>query len=182
MKNKTCEVCNIPNRPIWKAKTKTTPLMCKSCALKNSTSIGSFKLTTKTSNKTLHQPKKEKQDKSVPELLKLAEIVFNRFIRRRDSHTDGTFRCISCDAWKSIKEMDAGHFYSKTYSATRFSEDNVHGECITCNRFDDDHLIGYKLNLREKIGGAKMDLLKMTYRERKKWTREELLQIIDNYK
>jgi len=55
MKLKICSSCGIECY-LW----KSNPKLCKSCDLKNSTSIGSFKITYKTSNKTLHPPKKQK--------------------------------------------------------------------------------------------------------------------------
>ena len=119
---------------------------------------------------------------SVKELLVRAELVFNRWIRKRDSHSDNTFKCISCGLWKSIKEADCGHFFPKTYAATRFHEDNCHSECISCNRIDPDHLLGYAINLKVKIGTERFENLNTYRKANHKWDRSELMDIIEKYK
>lgn len=48
MKNKICGICLKEFPTMWKAKTRNKPQMCKSCALKDSTPIGGFKMTTQT--------------------------------------------------------------------------------------------------------------------------------------
>lgn len=124
---------------------------------------------------------KHKKD-SLPELLKLAEIVFNKWIRNRDTDEHGRFICISCGKRKDATEMDAGHYYPKTCSFLRFNENNVHGECQSCNRFHNDHLDAYAQNLIKKIGVVEVARLQCSFRNEKKWDREELLEIIKKYK
>lgn len=126
--------------------------------------------------------KKKKRVKLVPipKLLKKAEIVFNRFIRTRDSE-DGYFKCISDGNIYPTELMDAGHYVPKTCSFLRFNEDNVHGESKKCNAFDSFHLIGYRKNLIEKIGEEKVNWLEENKRTVKTWTRDELLEIILKY-
>ena len=53
--------------------------------------------------------------------------LFHKFIRERDKDKP----CISCGQYTTLQ---AGHFYSGGhYSALRFDEDNVHGQCLRCN-------------------------------------------------
>ena len=78
--------------------------------------------------------------------------------------------------------MDAGHFFSKTFSALRFNEDNVHSECKRCNQYDDQHLKGYEVRLKEKIGLKRFNLLLENYNKPHKWDRQELLNLIAKYK
>ena len=80
------------------------------------------------------------------------QVLFNKFIRLRDSG-GGFFTCISCSMTKSTDEMNAGHYYGVgNWDGLRFDEDNVHGECIPCNGWNDHHLFGYKENLIKKLG------------------------------
>lgn len=145
--------------------------------------VTSPKLAFQTANQfiSVTRPKKPKTE-TLPQLLKRAEKYFNLWIRRRDLLSDNTFRCISCGLFKRKSEMDAGHFYPKTYSYLRFDPDNVHGECITCNRLDDKHLAKYGLNLEEKIGWIRMERLALLKNTPCKWDRQDLLFIIENYK
>jgi hypothetical protein len=79
--------------------------------------------------------------------------------------------------------MDAGHYVpQKGGSALRFDEWNVNGECKKCNGFDPFHLVGYRKNLIEKIGLKAVEELEAKRNEVKKWTRDELLEIVNRYK
>ena len=70
---------------------------------------------------------------------------FNAFIRDRDKDN----RCITCGK-RSVS--DAGHFISCRFEATRFDENNVHGQCITCNRFEYGNQYEHSIAL-DKIHG-----------------------------
>lgn len=133
--------------------------------------------------KAQKRPAKRKQQ-NLPELLKLAEIVFNKWIRNRDSTTDNIyFVCISCDKMKPIEDADCGHYISKTYSQLRFNEFNCSAECSFCNRQDPNHLIDYRKNLINKIGIERVRELELIpFARTHKWEREELLEIISKYK
>lgn len=177
MKIKICDRCGKEGKLFW-ARTNTRQSACLLCAKKE----GNAKLSGRAESNIVVRVNTPTSKHTVTELLKLAEIVFNRWIRKRDSYSDGTFKCITCGEWKSIKDMDAGHFYSKTYAATRFDEDNVHSECSYCNRIDPNHMIGYRINLVVKIGEDRVERLRSIHKSSKKWTREELLEIIKKYK
>ena len=118
---------------------------------------------------------------TIPKLTAKAQKVFNAYIRKRDSE-DGYFTCISCGQTKTTDLMDAGHYVPvKGSSALRFDEYNVHGECKSCNGFDQFHLIGYRRNLIDKVGERKVMELEYQHRLIKKWTRTELNEIIEKY-
>lgn len=111
-------------------------------------------------------------------LLKKAQDIFNRYIRMRDADK----QCISCD--KCIIE-NASHFYNAgQYSALRFNENNVHGSCVQCNKFKHGNLSEYRVRLIKRIGEQKVLLLDISARTNrvKKWSRSELMAIIDFYK
>ena len=112
----------------------------------------------------------------LPKLLKKAEEVFNRYIRSRDNGLP----CISRGQHKEY--YDAGHYVPvKGGSFLRFHEWNVNKECKYCNGFDSFHLVGYRKNLIDKIGLDAVRYLEEHRREVKKWTREELNEIIEMY-
>lgn len=178
MKNKTCGICNKEFPSMWKAKTRDKPQMCRQCALKGSVQIGDLKI----SNKTFSEPTTNKEYKSIPELLKLATMVFNKWIRNRDI-SYGWGKCISCGEDKYHYDLQAGHYMPSTYSELRFNELNVWIECEKCNCIDDKHLIGYRKNLIDKIGLEKVEWLEShKIASDYKWKREELLDIIKKYK
>jgi hypothetical protein len=118
---------------------------------------------------------------TVGKLKKKLTKIFNEFIRLRDQDLP----CISCG--KSFPSYDAGHFFAtKGYDGIRFEEDNVHGECVGCNRFNHSHLIGYTERLPNRIGIERYQALKDKALEYKmngnKFQRYELIELIEIYK
>ena len=121
-----------------------------------------------------------KVNKSIPQLKKIAERHFNRFIRLRDQWKP----CISCG---NYRELQAGHFYSAgNYSALKFNEDNVHGQCKQCNYFLSGNLTEYEKSLRLRIGNERVDKLHILAGAYKrtgyKWDRIFLNDVINTYK
>ena len=129
-------------------------------------------------------PKKKK----LQTLLKELETIVNKYIRLRDYGKP----CISCSEYK---ELEAGHFYPvHGYKGLRYDEDNIHGECARCNRFDESHLIGYTQNLPDRIGETDFKALQKRAEEYKrgelinryyfksKYDRTEIEEMIKEYK
>ncbi len=127
-----------------------------------------------------------KKKKTLPKLKADLQKVFNKYIRLRD--LDGNkFTCIACNQVKPKDQMNAGHFYAvKGYDSLRFNEDNVNGECISCNCFNESHLIGYTINLQGKIGTNRINYLHEMAKDYKKngykWCRIDLEEMIQEYK
>ena len=121
---------------------------------------------------------KKYQNKSVAQLLKIAQKHFNKFIRKRDNVQN----CINCGRFTTLQ---AGHFYpTSTHSHLRFDEDNVHGECLKCNYFNSQsHSYGYRNNLEKKIGTERFQQLELKAKMKSgKWDRFTLIEIINKYK
>lgn len=113
---------------------------------------------------------------------KLQEIV-NAIVRQRDSE-NSFFICISCDDLKPLKQMNAGHYYEKSfYKSVRFDLDNIHGQCVRCNKYLSANLIPYRKNLILKIGEQRLKQLDQKA-ELKNFTysREFLIDLIEKYK
>lgn len=119
--------------------------------------------------------------KELTKLKEKAQKIFNKWIRERDSD-DGYFTCISCSRTLPVDQMDAGHYVPvKNGSYFRFDENNCAGQCRRCNRFDEFHLVGYRKNLINKIGLENVEYLENNRNLVKKWTKEELNNIIKQY-
>lgn len=122
---------------------------------------------------------KERKEKlmNLQDYLKLAQQVFNKYIRLRDKDE----LCISCQ--KKPKKVNAGHYYSQGgHSNVRFDEDNVHLQCEACNTHLSGNLIEYGINLEKKIGKEEFIILRERAYDVKKWTKNELLNLIEEYK
>ena len=121
---------------------------------------------------------KLKQDlMTVQDYVKIAQQVFNKYIRQRDKGN----KCISCNK-KPLKE-NAGHFFNaNNHWNVRFDEYNVHLQCEHCNTFLSGNLINYRDNLIKKIGIEEYNKLVDRAKVTRKFTVEELKEIINIYK
>ena len=109
--------------------------------------------------------------------LKLAQAVFNKFIRLRDQGQ----LCISCEK-KCLKE-NAGHYFSSGgHSNLRFNEDNVHLQCEYCNTYLSGNLLNYQVGIEKRIGGERLLKLHENAHAVKKWSKDELENLITKYK
>jgi len=129
----------------------------------------------KTWQKTKTRMKNELE--TVQDIVKAAQIVFNKYIRERDKNET----CISCG--NIPKKSNAGHFWNaNNHWNVRFDEDNVHLQCERCNSFLSGNLIEYRANLITKIGVERFSQLEAKARVTRKFTKYELKEIIKKYK
>lgn len=122
--------------------------------------------------------KKRAEQKRIPDLIKEAQTVFNRWIRARDEKEP----CISCGAPPPDLSglhagRDAGH-YRSTGSAShlRFHEDNCNAQCVKCNQWGAGRAVDYRIGLVARIGLPRVEALEAS-NEPRKWGREELIAI-----
>ena len=115
---------------------------------------------------------------TLSDYIKLAQQVFNKWINLRDKGLP----CISCD--KPINgRVNASHYFNaNNHWNVRFNEFNVHSSCITCNQYLSGNLIEYRSRLINKIGIEQLTLLELEANKTRKFTIEELKQIINTYK
>lgn len=120
--------------------------------------------------------------KTIPELVKAAQVAFNAFIRARDAQQP----CICCGRTETMVQAghgwDCGH-YRSTGSAShlRFNEDNAHRQLVLCNRYGAGRAVDYRAGLIARIGLARVEALEADNSPHK-WTRDELIAIRDTYK
>ena len=84
---------------------------------------------------------------SLQDWIKKLQTKFNTYIRLRDKDRG----CISCGRTLIARKYDAGHFYPVTYSGLRFNEDNVHAQCVPCNRYKTGNLHEYRKRITNRI-------------------------------
>ena len=116
--------------------------------------------------------------KSVPQLKKQVQREFNKFIRLRDKYKP----CISCGV-TSQDNWQAGHFWPMgSNGALRYHEENCHKQCVSCNTFKSGNLLEYRLGLVKRIGIDRVNALDEMRHDVKKFTREELEELLTTYK
>lgn len=120
--------------------------------------------------------------KTIPDLIKEAQVAFNAYIRERDRQAG--HHCISSGRpldWTG-NAVDAGHYRSTgAASHLRFNEDNCHAQSKHDNQFLSGNAVDYRLGLVARIGMARVEALEADNTPHK-WTREELIAIRDTYK
>lgn len=98
---------------------------------------------------------------------KALDRAFSRYIRLRDTKQQGDVRwgkCCTCGALKPFEDLDAGHYIDRSNKCTRWDEQNVHAQCISCNRFKSGVSDEYAIFLQKKYGKTILDEL-----HRRKW-------------
>ena len=115
--------------------------------------------------------------KTTQDWLKEAQTHFNHFIRLRDN---GLW-CVSCGL--PPKKKNAGHYFSSGgHSNVRFDEDNVHLQCEACNTYLSGNLLNYQIGIQKRIGAQKLLELQERAHTEKRWSVDELKEIIRIYK
>jgi len=115
---------------------------------------------------------------TVQDYLKIAQQVFNTFIRKRDHGKP----CISCGK-KLVGKFDASHYYNaNNHWNVRFDEMNVHGACVECNQWKHGNLIEYGIRLEKLIGPDEFSILREDAYKLRKFSIDELKGIIAEYK
>lgn len=131
-------------------------------------------------NKTWKQKKQKMQQEleTIQDYIKMAQIIFNKYIRLRDKEEN----CISCG--KHINGVrHASHYLSAGgHSAIRFNEDNIWVSCYKCNVMLSGNQVEYRKALIKKIGIERVEWLEEHGSKIKKWTKEELREIMQKYK
>jgi len=121
--------------------------------------------------------------KTIPQLIKEAQIEFNKFIRTRDEREP----CISCgkppgDLSGLHAGRDAGHYRSTGAAAhLRFDERNCHAQCVKCNQHLSGNAVQYRIGLVARIGLDAVEALEAD-NEPVKWDRDTLRQIKTIYR
>lgn len=164
VKKKKCSECGAEFRPYG-----IQPTCSAQCARKRQ----------EKRKKTKEERQRENGEVNKKNLMELAVITFNSYIRLRDQKET----CICCG--KPLgKNYHAGHYFSGgAHSAVKFDEDNVHAQRAECNTGHRAGMIAdYGERLELKIGKARFELLRNQAYEPKRWTVQELNGIIREYK
>jgi hypothetical protein len=165
-KPKTCKECKqkfIPLRPLQTA-----------CSYQCAILLAKVK-EKKKSEKETRAKKLDLRTKS--EWMKIAQGVFNKYIRTRDERQP----CISCGNPKP-KKINAGHYRSVGGNPElRFNELNVHLQCEYCNTYLSGNLIEYRKGLIQRIGVEQVEWLEGKH-EPMKYSVDEIKEIIEKYK
>jgi hypothetical protein len=121
------------------------------------------------------------KDKSLSVLIKELDDVFSKYIRRKDS-VNGKVKCFICGVWIPMSTADNMHYIDRDQMTTRYDEMNCHEGCQQCNRFDPYHKERYCKKMIFTYGFDAVIALEQKSRSLAKFTRYDLLELIQEYK
>ena len=120
--------------------------------------------------------------KSIARLTEDAAALLQKLVKLKAADDSGYCRCVTCGKVEHWRNMDGGHFISRTYRAHKLREENIHPQCQRCNRFRSGEGPDYTLYMIDTYGRDFVDELIATKREPKKYTRPELEEMIEDLK
>jgi hypothetical protein len=163
-KAKKCAICETEFYPLKMGQ--------KVCSLKCSVRYAKLKTAKK------EKAEKKKELLTNKDYIKLAQNAVNAFIRLRDTGQP----CISCG--KEINGVrHASHFIAAfAHSNIRFHEDNIWVSCYKCNVMLSGNQLEYRKRLIPKIGLERVEWLENNANIVKKYSNEELIEIIGIFK
>ena len=161
--------------------------------------IKSNKSVTSRLSKRLHEVqtelKKFSKEKTKSDFLKVADILFGAFIKRRDSDSKGNVNCVCCGGTFNIKDktsegdmvVQAMHFVSRGTYSLRFDEINVHAGCCHCNlqmHLESNGLAFQRFRrfLVDAVGEEQVKQMEEEKHKIYKLSESDLITIIDKYK
>lgn len=128
----------------------------------------------KTKKKLPNKPSRSK-------LIEKLDNIFSKYIRIKYSN-HGYCHCISCGRIHSWKDIQNGHYMSRRYLSTRWSEDNCRPQCVACNIFNQGNIQAYRVALIKEIGEQRVNLIEARARQETcKYSEFELTTMIDHY-
>lgn len=185
LKPRKCKHCSekyTPTKPMQSACSVACAIELGKKARAKSEAVKARQAKTEKKAERARDRAKKEAMKTIPQLVKEAQIAFNSFIRARDADKP----CICCGLPLGTGEVggafDCGH-YRSTGSAShlRFDERNAHAQRKICNRWGAGRAVDYRLGLISRIGLEAVESLESDNKPRK-WAREELMEIKIAYK
>jgi hypothetical protein len=131
---------------------------------------------------TKTKPKKRKQ-KTIAGLVEQAAELLQKIRRIESADEDGYCNCCSCGKRYHWKELQGGHYIPRGKSATKLEEHNINPQCVSCNHFHKESAkCGYAIWMIETYGYQYVKWLEAESKKEKKWSRPELMELIDSYR
>ena len=126
--------------------------------------------------------KKVTKKASRAKLIEKLDRVFSQYIRVKYSNNQGFCECISCGKRQYWRDIQNGHYMSRRYLSTRWSEDNCRPQCVGCNIFNQGNIQAYRIALIKQIGEQRVNLVEARARqEHCKYGEFELNAMIQHY-
>lgn len=88
--------------------------------------------------------------------------VFSEYIRLKNANSIGFCQCVTCGKWFHWTRIQNGHYMSRRFMATRYSEMNCNPQCMPCNVMQHGNIPQYRMWLVKQYGERKVELLEFS--------------------
>jgi hypothetical protein len=162
---------------------KAKPKICKRCQKeKRIFSQGLCSMCDRVANPEKYmikraEAKAKSKKPSITKLKKELDDIFSKYIRNKYA-VDGMVECYTCGTVKPIKEMQNGHFFSRSHLSVRWNEDNCRPQDSACNIFKHGNYIVYTRKMLSELGEQKFkeleDLKNTTFKPTAEWLQNQI--------
>ena len=109
--------------------------------------------------------------KTLRKLVDDVAVELQKHVRLKAADSNGYVQCVTCPKKKHWKEMDGGHYISRSKTITAFSRLNVWAQCKHCNRHLSGNPIGYRKGLIDRVGIESVEFLEEVQKEKLELTK-----------
>lgn len=113
---------------------------------------------------------------------KKAWDAFSLWVRMSNADVNGNARCVTCNAIKHYKQMQAGHFIPGRSGAVLFSIEGTQVQCAMCNVYKHGDWANYFEYMRKMYGMEVIDELLRKSHESIKYTISDYQDIEASYR
>ena len=114
--------------------------------------------------------------------IKNLDKVFSLYIRQRAADSFGMIDCYTCGKRKHWKEVDAGHFQTRSKFSTRWDDQNVKAQCKHCNMTNGGQQFQFGIMLDQEYGEGMAEKILIRSNQMAKYSMDDLRIMIDAYK
>jgi len=111
-------------------------------------------------------------------IVKRLDTLFSLYIRLRESDNE-MVKCFTCGKVSHYKKnMQCGHFQSRSAYSTRWDITNCQVQCYGCNVMQQGRQYQFGLNLEKKYGEGTAEKLLIKSKQTVKYSNEDLQELI----
>ena len=125
-----------------------------------------------------------KKSKSIAKLVEDAAKELQLLVRLKAADDNGYVSCVTCGETRHYKDgMQGGHYIPRGKTATKILEENVHPQCVSCNKYRAEAAkIAYTRWMDNYYGPEFVKELEEMAKQPKKWYRAEVEEIIKDFR
>lgn len=99
------------------------------------------------------------KSKTYQQLVKILDKQVSIYVRKTNQFAGGYCACYTCGKMLPINEIDAGHYISRRFYATRYELDNIRPQCPGCNKYRGGEPVKFRMRLVEELGEERVKQL-----------------------